>query len=116
MLYFSEIVGAERWNYDDSANITSRRRGGQRENFRYTGFNRLVQRTKTPTDWEVPPVVERSLYIWHEREILAEYEESEQGELELYKEYFRAAGRLVTRPGSLQMTFSSEDARLPRPA
>jgi RHS repeat-associated protein len=149
---FPEIVGTERWYYDDAANITGRRRDGQRENFRYTGLNRLVQagpvtydynragevterqgpagsadyewngrgelveaeladgstvsygydafgrlvrRVKTPADGEVPPVAEKSLYIWHEREILAEYDEGERGELELYKEYFRAAGRLV---------------------
>jgi len=52
-------------------------------------------RVKTPADGEVPPTAERSVYIWNRREILAEYDESAGGSLELYKQYFRAAGRLV---------------------
>ena len=50
---------------------------------------------ETPVDGEVPTVAERSVYIWHERKILAEYDQSTGGSLELYKQYFRAAGRLV---------------------
>jgi len=68
---------------------------GSTVSYGYDAFGRLVRRVKTPADGEVPPAAERSVYIWHGREILAEYDESAQGELELYKEYFRAAGRLV---------------------
>ena len=68
---------------------------GSQVTYGYDAFDRLVRRVKTPADGEVPPASERSVYIWHGRQVLAEYDESAQGELELYKEYFRAAGRLV---------------------
>ena len=146
------LVATERWNYDGAANITERRRDGQREDFQYSALNRLmkagaityhynragelteksapedtaeyewngrgelveaelsdgstvsygydafgrmVRRVETPTDGEIPPVAERSVYIWNQREILAEYDESRGGSLAPYKQYFRAADRLV---------------------
>ena len=68
---------------------------GSTVSYGYDAFGRLVSRVKTPADGEVPPTAERSEYIWNRRKILAEYNESRGGGLELYKQYFRAAGRLV---------------------
>jgi YD repeat-containing protein len=38
-----ELVDTERWSYDDAANITERRRDGQREDFQYSALNRLMR-------------------------------------------------------------------------
>jgi len=64
---------------------------GSTVSYGYDAFGRLVRRVKTPADGEVPPVAELSVYISHGRQVLAEYDRGEGGELELYKEYFRRA-------------------------
>ncbi len=61
----------------------------------YDAFGRMVSRTATPADGEIPPTAERSAYLWHERTLLAEYDVSEGGEASPYKEYFHVAGRLI---------------------
>jgi len=68
---------------------------GSTVRYGYDAFGRMVRRVETPASGKVPPVTERSVFIWHEQEILAEYDESEGGSLAPYKEYFSAAGRLV---------------------
>ncbi len=75
--------------------IEARTADGVTVRYGYDAFGRMVSRVETTEERMTPRSTDRSAYLWHERTLLAEYDVSEGGEANPYKEYFHVAGRLI---------------------
>ncbi len=75
--------------------VEARTADGVTVHYGYDAFGRLVSRVETTDERTNPGNTQRSAYLWHERTLLAEYDVSEGGEANPYKEYFHVAGRLI---------------------